>query len=346
MNLEHERLAPHFRTLGELRPPHIMRTVSVMVVLALLVTAAFLAFAPWVQTAIGPGQVTALRPDDRLQDLNALVGGRIDKWFVQDGSIVKAGDPIVRIIDNDPLLLQRLEAERAQVEAQLNANIAAERTARLDLERTRQLFEEGLAARREFEAAQIRVAEFEARVAEARAQRARIDVSVSRQSAQTVYAPRDGFILQITAGDGSTAVSAGDRLATFLPADAEIAVEIYVSGRDAPLIRPGRKVRLQFEGWPAVQFAGWPSVAVGTFGGEVVSVDPSASENGRFRVLVQPDPAEPKWPDARFIRFGAKAQGWILLETVSVGFEVWRQLNNFPPAAPRDIAPPGAGGVS
>ena len=49
---------------------------------------------------------------------------------------------------------------------------------------------------------------------------------------------------------------------------------------DAPLIEPGRKVRLQFEGWPAVQFVGWPSVAVGTFGGKVNRVFPTDDGKG------------------------------------------------------------------
>jgi oligopeptide/dipeptide ABC transporter ATP-binding protein len=37
-----------------------------------------------------------------VQNVNALVPGRIDAWFVTDGSIVKRGDPIARIVDNDP----------------------------------------------------------------------------------------------------------------------------------------------------------------------------------------------------------------------------------------------------
>ena len=47
-------------------------------------------------------------------------------------------------------------------------------------------------------------------------------------------------------------------------------------------------MRLQFEGWPAVQFAGWPSVAVGTFGGEVMTIDATDDGTGKFRILVQP----------------------------------------------------------
>jgi hypothetical protein len=88
---------------------------------------------------------------------------------------------------------------------------------------------------------------------------------------------------------------------------------------------------LQFEGWPIIQFSGWPSIAVGTFGGIISSVDSSISENGKFRVIVKKDKDE-KWPDERFLRHGAKAQGWILLNNVSLGYEFWRQLNSFPPS--------------
>jgi len=38
--------------------------------------------------------------------------------------------------------------------------------------------------------------------------------------------------------------------------------------------------------------------------------------------------------DDRFLRFGAQVNGWVLLDTVSIGFELWRQLNNFPPRYP------------
>jgi hypothetical protein len=71
---------------------------------------------------------------------------------------------------------------------------------------------------------------------------------------------------------------------------------------------------------------------VGTFGGLVQSVDPSAQPNGRFRILIaeDPDDANP-WPEERYVRIGAKVRSWILLETVPVGYELWRQLNNFPP---------------
>ena len=328
----HDVSDPAFVTLHGIRKPRITHVIGWMIVLLTLFAGGFLYFTPWVQTTMGAGTVTALNPNDRLQEINALVPGRIMEWYVRDGSHVKVGDPIVRIVDNDPQLLERLQAERAQVVAKLDAAEAAASTSEIDLRRTTELFEEGLAARRELEQARIRVAELRARVAEAAAELQRMDVNLSRQSVQIVRAPRDGTILRVNAGGDATFATAGQVMATFVPDDVERAIELYIDGRDVALVRVGEKVRIQFEGWPVVQFSGWPSVAVGTFGGEVVAVDPSANAAGRFRVLVTEDKTDPHpWPSQDYVRFGSKARGWVLLETVPVGYEIWRQLNNFPP---------------
>jgi len=312
-----------------------MPAIAWILAVGLVSGALFMVFVPWQQTSAGAGSVTALNPNDRLQEINALVSGRIQEWYVRDGMHVTVGDPIVRVVDNDPQLLERLESERGQVVAKLEAAQSAERTAQIDLRRMQDLYEEGLASRREFEQSRIRVEELRARVAEAAAELTRVEVNISRQSVQIVRAPRDGVILRVNAGDAATFVNAGEVVATFVPDNVARAVEIFVDGRDVALVQPGAPVRLQFEGWPAVQFSGWPSVAVGTFQGRVEAVDPSAQPDGRFRVLVTEDEeAETSWPDERFVRFGARARGWVLLGTVSVGYELWRQLNNFPPTLP------------
>jgi RND family efflux transporter MFP subunit len=295
---------------------------------------------PWVQTASGGGTVTALNPNDRLQEINALVSGRIQEWYVRDGSPVKVGDPIVRIVDNDPQLLERLQAERGQVLAKLTAAETALEIAQIDKRRMEKLFDEGLSARREYEQARIRVEQLRADVAQAGAELSRVDVNLSRQSVQIVRAPRDGVILRVNAGDAATFISAGQVVATFVPDNVERALEIFIDGRDVALVREGAPVRIQFEGWPVIQVSGWPSVAVGTFSGHVIAIDASAQQNGRFRVLVEEDmEAGSPWPDRRFVRFGSKARAWVLLDTVSVGFEIWRQLNNFPPNFPNNGAP-------
>ena len=319
-----------FETLDSVQVPSATRVLAGVVTLALLVVGAMLVFTPWVQTAVGMGRITTLDPDERLQEITVLVGGRINQWFVRDGSRVRKGDPIVEIVDVDPRLVERLNAERDAMASKFMAARAATQTARLDFERQRELFDQGLASRRDFEGATIRLEELKAKEAQALAQLTTVDVKLSRQSTQLVTAPRSGTIVRVQAGDSATLVKEGQTVATLAPSEVDLAAELFVSGLDAPLIQPGRKLRLEFEGWPAVQFSGWPSVAVGTFGGIVASVDPSVSPNGRYRILVTEDPADP-WPDESYLRLGSQVKGWVLLNTVPLGYELWRQLNRFPP---------------
>ncbi|WP_408587090.1 efflux RND transporter periplasmic adaptor subunit [Novosphingobium sp.] len=320
----------HFHTLAAIRAPRLIVAIGWMIGIAIPLVALALVFVPWVQTAPGRGQVVALDPQDRVQQVTALVPGRVERWYVVDGQQVKQGDPIARIADNDPDLLARLGAERAQVLAQIAATEQAMATARIDVGRSGALFADGLAARRDLEGAQIKVAEHAAKLAEARAKLSRVDIALSRQSAQLVRAPRDGRIQSLNTAAAATLVSAGDWLATLAPENSPRVVELMVDGRDVALVRRGQPVRLHFEGWPAIQFSGWPSVAQGMFDGRVRAIDPSAQGTGLFRVLVEPMPGKPGWPDDNFVRLGSKVRGWIQMETVSVGYELWRQLNDFP----------------
>jgi len=156
-------------------------------------------------------------------------------------------------------------------------------------------------------------------------------IKVSQQEMQLVTAPRDGVILRMIANQGGEMVKEGDPLCIIVPDTAERAVQLWVKGIDAPLITPGSHVRLQFEGWPAVQFAGWPSVAVGTFGGNVTTVDSTDNGKGEFRIVVQPDKADMAWPNDQYLRQGVRANGFILLKQVPLWYEIWRKLNGFPP---------------
>lgn len=271
----------HFTALSSVKKPRIMRAVYIMILLGILAMIAFLTFVPWVQTTGGQGKITTLNPNERQQEINAAVSGRIEEWFVRDGSAVLKGDPIARIADIDPQLIQRLQAERQQVQIQLQSVKNALSTAQIDERRMAELFAAGLAARRDYEQAQIRVEQMRGSVAEAQANLTRADTALSRQSEQLISAPRDGFIQSVNAGDTATLVSAGDVLATFVPETSERVIEVFVDGRDVGLLLQGEKARIQFEGWPAVQFSGWPSVAVGTFGGIVTTVDQSAQADGR-----------------------------------------------------------------
>ncbi|MEG3090221.1 efflux RND transporter periplasmic adaptor subunit [Sphingomonas sp. PB1R3] len=324
-----EHLA-HFRTLAALRPPRTTVAIAWILLVGIAAAIFILFFVPWLQTAQGRGQVVSLDPEDRAQEVTALVPGRVERWYVHDGQHVNRGDPIARIVDLDPNLLSRLAAERAQVMAEITSVQQSRAVAQIDVNRTRQLFSEGLASRRDFEQAQIKVADSGAKLAESRAKLNRIEVQLNRQSAQLVQAPRAGRIQNLTATAGGALVSAGTVLAVVAPEQVQRAVELMIDGRDVPLLRPGRRVRLEFEGWPAIQFSGWPSIAYGFFDGRVRTIDPNANAQGLFRILVEPMPGKPAWPERRFVRLGGKVQGWVQGETVTVGYELWRQLNDFP----------------
>jgi len=169
-----------------------------------------------------------------------------------------------------------------------------------------------------------------------------IDNRIERFKARNVVAPCDGTVYRVAAnvGQGGQYVKEGDELCTIVPDTSDRVVELFLDGLDAPLVlayadRTGSlpHVRLQFEGWPAIQFSGWPELAIGTFGGKVRQVDAAASQAGKFRVLVEPESrlAGDVWPAEEFLRQGNQAVGWVLLNRVPLGYEIWRRLNGFPP---------------
>jgi len=162
-----------------------------------------------------------------------------------------------------------------------------------------------------------------------------VEIKLGELDRLNITAPLDGVIFRLPVYERGQTLKEGDPLFTIVPDTTERAVELWVSGNDTPLIQVGDEVRLQFEGWPAVQFAGWPSVAVGTFGGKVVSIDPTDNKVGKFRVLAKPENEE-DWPSGRYLRQGVRANGWVMLNQVSLGYEIWRQLNGFPPVIAQD----------
>lgn len=144
-----------------------------------------------------------------------------------------------------------------------------------------------------------------------------------------IKAPQDGYINKaIKAGIGET-FKEGEQLVGIMPSTYDIAIETFVDPIDLPLIHVGEKFRVQFDGWPAIVFSGWPNVSYGTYGAEVVAIERFISPNGKFRVLLSPDKDDHKWPEA--IRVGSGARTIGLLDDVPIWYEIWRQLNGFPP---------------
>lgn len=320
--------------------PEVARMLSRLVIIFFLCMVVFLIAIPWQQTSSGSGRVMAYLPEDRVQNVHATVSGRIKKWFVQEGTEVKKGDPILELVDIDPKFLERIEIERDAAKSNYEAAKSVTITAKIDMDRQTNLFAKGISARKDMEQAIIAYKTAQSGEASALSQLTQAESKISRQESQVVAAQADGTLARLLVGTSNVVVSEGQVVAVFVPKSEQLAVELFISGNDIPLVYEGRKTRLQFSGWPAIQFAGWPSVAIGTFGGVVKFVDRTATPDGLFRVIIVP--GENKWPESRYIRQGTQANGWVTLNQVSLGYEIWRQFNNFPPSID---APPGALGA-
>ncbi len=415
---------PLLKALGHAETAPLAGRIARSLVMLFLILLVLLAFIPWQQNVRGIGRVVAYSPAERQQIISAPVEGRVAYWRVKEGTQVKQGDVLAELLDNDPLLLQRLESERQALLARQAANAsrvetfreqlrmaeqarpqalaaaesrvsmarerrkaagqaldaakAARQTAALNLSRQQQLQGKGLASQRTLELSQLDMTQRGADAERAQAglqaagsevealsadrqklaadaaaaiEKARADLNKAiedqnyvladllklqtrqaRQQTQTITAPRDGTVLRLLANPGAELVKSGQALAILIPDTEQRAVELWMDGNDLPLIVTGSRVRLQFEGYPAVQFGGWPEFSIGSFAGRVVLIDATDDGKGHFRILVTADADDDiAWPGARFLRQGVRVNGWVLLGRVTLGYELWRIFNGFPP---------------
>ena len=387
-------------------------------------------FLPWTQNIRGKGYVNTLSPDKRPQTVNSIIGGRIEKWYVQEGELVLPGDTILFISEIkdsyfNPELLDRtadqLNAKKLSVksyEEKLNAIenqlTALDETRELKIEQARnklkqsvlkvqsdsidyqaaiinfsiakdqlnrmeQLYKDGLKSLTDLETRRMKLQEAQAKnisaenklltsqneVINARVElvslKAQYDNSIAKVQSEKfstlsakldtenevnklrndlanytirsglyyITSPIKGFITKaIQSGIGET-IKEGEEILTIMPYEYDYAVEMYVRPIDLPLIKLDQKVRIQFDGWPAIVFSGWPNTSYGTYGGRVFAIDNMISENGTYRILVAQDPNEEEWPDA--LRVGAGSNSILLLHDVPIWYELWRQFNGFPP---------------
>ncbi len=388
-----------------------------------------LLFIPWTQNIQSKGTVTTLRPEQRPQTINSIIGGRIEKWYVKDGDMVKKGDTILFLSEIkegyfDPQLVNRtqkqlqskeqsvisysdkiqsldnridaliesgkVKMEQAKIKlrqtrlklitdstdmhaAQVSFNIAKDQYERYEklfkddlisqtqLENRKATYQKAAAyytstqqkylqskndvidARMELDAIQVKfrdeVAKAESDKFSALSNMYEAEVDVTKLQSQVtnysirngmyyVLAPQDGMVTKVLSSGIGETIKAGDGIATIMPGAYELAVEMYVQPMDLPLVQKGQKVRIQFDGWPAIVFSGWPNTSYGTYGGIVFAIDNFADEEGKFRVLIAPDPDDHKWPIA--LRVGGGTKAMLLLNDVPIWYELWRNINGFP----------------
>ncbi|MEI6312476.1 MAG: HlyD family efflux transporter periplasmic adaptor subunit [Bacteroidota bacterium] len=150
-----------------------------------------------------------------------------------------------------------------------------------------------------------------------------------RNGMYVLLASQDGQVIQaVSAGIGEV-IKEGESIAIIVPNLVNYAVEMYVRPVDLPLIHQQQKVQFMFDGFPAIVFSGWPNNSYGTFSGNVIAIESAISKNGMFRILVTETKAGKKWPPQ--IKVGSGAEGIILLKDVPIWYELWRNINGFPP---------------
>jgi multidrug efflux pump subunit AcrA (membrane-fusion protein) len=150
-----------------------------------------------------------------------------------------------------------------------------------------------------------------------------------RGSQRWLIAPQNGQLVKAKKSGINEMVKEGDMIAEIVPTTFNYAAELFISPMDLVLVNKGQRVTLIFDGFPAMVFSGWPAASYGIFVGEVAAVETNLSENGKFRVLVTQNSTERQWPAE--LKIGTGVQGFALLKNVSIWYELWRQINGFPP---------------
>ncbi len=154
--------------------------------------------------------------------------------------------------------------------------------------------------------------------------------ALQRRAAGRVLAPLDGIVVNLSPIGHGEIVHPGDLLCTIVPVNATQAAEMWADAIDAPLLKPGRPVRLLLHGIPAIPIPAWPELMAGTYDGRILVVDQSASANGKFRLWVTPETERRIWPPQEQVRQGTRVMGWVILNRVPLWYEMWRRFNLFP----------------
>ena len=150
-----------------------------------------------------------------------------------------------------------------------------------------------------------------------------------RKGLYYILATQDGQITQLTKAGIGEIVKDAETIGIIVPKKIDYIAEIYVKPVDLPLIRENQKVMLTFDGFPAIVFSGWPNSSFGTFSGKIIAIENSISENGLFKAIVAEDKTQKRWPPN--MKIGTGASGIAILNDVPIWYEIWRNINGFPP---------------
>ncbi|TNE55169.1 MAG: HlyD family efflux transporter periplasmic adaptor subunit [Bacteroidetes bacterium] len=241
--------------------------------------------------------------------------------------LYKAGLKSLTDLENRRLKMQKAQADMISAENKLLTSQNEVLNARVELTSIQAQYRDDV-AKAESDKFTALSSKYDAEATVTKLQNQYMNYSV-RSGMYYITAPQDGYVTQaMQAGIGET-IKEGEPIVSIMPARYDLAVAMYVRPIDLPLLEKGQRVRIQFDGWPAIVFSGWPNTSYGTYGGQVFAIDNFISENGMYRVLVAQDPEDHPWPGA--LRVGAGTTNMVLLKDVPIWYELWRQINGFPP---------------
>ena len=250
-----------------------------------------------------------------------------ERQFNRTQSLQEEGLKSVVDVEQKKLKLQETQAKLISQENKYLASQNEVINAQVEIERTNASYMDKI-SKAESDKFTAQSSQFDAEVEVTKLENQYANYSM-RTDLYYIRAPQNGFINKaLKAGIGET-IKEGEQIVGIMPADADLAIETFVDPIDIPLVHLDEKIRIQFDGWPAIVFSGWPNVSYGTYGGKVVAIETFISSNGKYRVLIAPDPDDHPWP--KELRVGSGARTIALLDDVPIWFEAWRQLNGFPP---------------
>ena len=99
MKNEYNDLAS-FTNLNQIKLPNPLKIFGKIIIFSIIFTILIFVVTPWQQTSKGFGSIIANDPNNRTQEINSPISGRIKKWHVRDGSKVKQNEIIAEIVDN------------------------------------------------------------------------------------------------------------------------------------------------------------------------------------------------------------------------------------------------------
>ncbi len=263
--------------------------------------------------------------------------GIAQQQFARQQALYQQGLKSLTELEQRQLKLQESTAKRQAVENKLGASRQELVNAQLELSSLTAEYQDKLAkSESERRGTQAYQFDSEGQIAKMRNELASLR---NRAGYYQITAPQDGYVVRALKQGLGEMVKEGEPIVSVMPNAPALAAELYVQPVDIPLLHVGRRVRLQFDGWPALVFSGWPGTSFGTFGGVVAVID-NIDSQGQYRILVTPDPAKEPWP--KLLRVGSGVYGWALLDDVTIWYELWRQVNGFPPNFAGGRPPAGA----